>query len=286
LIIRAFSPVVAIYASPDTEQLVREKGFKNGFREMVRPFGEKVTGKVVVRDSVGAGRGWEDFGVRFVELEGATPRIPLDLKYGPPYAQIEEVLERHLDSPPEQVNTRTPGGTGITGGNPLYSLFLSRLLSASSLTPHETFLHPVACVIAISSRNPSPIESLRQLYSQTNQGGKRLPLWVNPEYLRYYVLVHDEDKDDIAKSTSLFDQMKRHFGLHCHLLRLRSAQCVATDDDSVPFPKCDWISASEDLSALNQTGKKHNQHDTHLINTAQTTWSILTLRGLACSILT
>jgi hypothetical protein len=75
-------------------------------------------------------------------------------------------------------------------------------------------------------------------------------MWVNSEYLRYYVLVHDEERDDITKSMNLFEQMKRHFGLHCHLLRLRSSQCVLTDDDSVELPPCEWISAAEELARI------------------------------------
>jgi hypothetical protein len=105
-------------------------------------------------------------------------------------------------------------------------------------------------VIAISSRNPHPIEALRNLYDESSRGEKRLPLWVNNEYLRYYVLVHDEERDDITKSMTLFEQMKRHFGLHCHLLRLRSSECVATDDDSVQLPRCEWLAAPEEISEI------------------------------------
>jgi hypothetical protein len=112
----------------------------------------------------------------------------------------------------------------------------------------------VACVIAISSRNPSPIEEFKRLYASTDNGDNRLPHWVNNTFLRYYVLVHDEDNDDIAKSTALYEQMKRHFGLHCHLLRLRSAQCVPSDDDSVRLPQSEWIAASEEIAAIQKRG--------------------------------
>jgi len=127
------------------------------------------------------------------------------------------------------------------------------------MSPHETFSHPVACVIAISSRHPDPIEELRQMYANTTAGDQRLPQWVNPDYLRYYVLVHDEDHDDAQRSTSLFDQMKRHFGLHCHLLRIRSEQCVPSDDDCVRLPVCEWLSAAEELEEIRKQGKRLGQ---------------------------
>ncbi|KAL2011290.1 hypothetical protein VTN00DRAFT_4008 [Thermoascus crustaceus] len=254
LIIRAFSPTVGVYASEDTNELARQKGFKGGFRELIRPFGEIIPGKVVIRDSNGSSRGWEDYGVRFVEL--SADQFP-SARNESPLAQIEEVLERHLDSADDPVGGLLRPGALATGNipptSPFYKLFLRRLLSTSSSTPHETFGHPVACVIAISSRNTAPLESLRQLYADTSQGYKKLPPWVHPEFLRYYVLVHDEDRDDITESTRLYDQMKRHFGLHCHLLRLRSNQCVVTDDDSVQVPPCEWLSPSEDLSKMGET---------------------------------
>lgn len=252
LIIRAFSPAVAILASDDTHELVKQKGFKGGFRELLRPFGEKVPGRVVIRDSVGSSRGWEDYGVRLIDLAETQPvsssRDPVDSAMG----QLEAVLQNTLDAADSTSNrwsqlSQSPA-TNSLSASPLYQLFLRRLLCVNSPTPHETFMHPVACVIAISSRNKTPLESLRQLYAQTSQGSNAPPPWVHGEFLRYYVLVHDEDRDDIGESTKLYDQMKRHFGLHCHLLRLRSNQCVETDDDSVEVPSTEWLSPAEDLS--------------------------------------
>ncbi|KAL2829176.1 ER-golgi trafficking TRAPP I complex 85 kDa subunit-domain-containing protein [Aspergillus cavernicola] len=251
LIIRSFSPVIGVYASPDTDELVRQKGFKGGFWELIRPFGETIPGKLVVRDSVGSSRGWEDYGARFVNLGESCP-ASTDPNQGrnSSLAQVETVLERELDSidSPSNGALHPQDLLSPSTTSPLYKLYLRQLLSIASASPHETFRHPVACVIAISSRNTAPLESLRQLYADTNNGKRKMPDWIHPEYLRYYVLVHDEDHDDISESTKLYDQMKRHFGLHCHLLRLRSNQCVVTDDNSVQVPECEWLSPSERLS--------------------------------------
>lgn len=256
LIARSFSPVVGIYASADTDELVRQKGFKGGFWELIRPFGEDVHGKVVIRDSIGAGHGWEDYGVHFVDLGGVVHnRSPG--QDSSPLAQVEEVLERQLNSEDDPLGgpVQPKDVLGMPSTSSIYKFFLHQLLSASPVSSHETFRHPVACVIAISSRNTAPLESLRQLYADTSNGDKKMPPWIHSEFLRYYVLVHDEDRDDITESTKLYDQMKRHFGLHCHLLRLRSNQCVVTDDDSVRVPECEWLSPSEHLRGVGQPGK-------------------------------
>jgi trafficking protein particle complex subunit 8 len=288
LILQAFVPHIAIHTSVDTNELVRDKGFNGGLWELLRPFGERVQGKVTVRDSIGAGRTWDDFGVRFVQLgdglevpegvpgsrksgegkvlspNGNRPLTDSVLaqraRTGGDITSIEHLVDRHLahaeDYPSmngedyltfKQVQASSPDIP-----SPFYTLYLRRLLSGIPLAPHETFSHPVACVIAISSRNASPIETLRKLYDESSRGEKRLPLWVNNEYLRYYVLVHDEERDDITKSMALFDQMKRHFGLHCHLLRLRSSHCAATDDDSIRLPRCEWLAAPEEIADIQE----------------------------------
>lgn len=278
LILQAFVPHIAVHTSTDTKELVKDKGFEGGLWELLRPFGERVQGKVNVRDSIGAGKTWEDFAVRFVQLgdgletpdvgrisgegkvlaaNGARPSAQR-ARTGGDIGQIENLVDRHLTHAEEypsmdgedyltfkDAQTRNPDIS-----SPFYTLYLRRLLSGIPLAPHETFSHPVACIIAISSRSKNPIEALRKLYDESSNGGKRLPMWVNNEYLRYYVLVHDEEQDDITKSITLFEQMKRHFGLHCHLLRLRSSQCVSSDDDAIHLPRSEWVAATEEIAEI------------------------------------
>jgi hypothetical protein len=301
--LRAFVPHVAVLTSEDADDILREKGFgSGGFLELVRPFGEKIQGRVTIRNSVGASTTWDDYGIRFVglgdglggpalprrsqdgggtangRLSGSTARSAVGPpKIGGDVPVIEELVDRHLDwaemmgpasnGPTDYLNHKekdadaTPKGPQAAAAppvtspaSPFYTLYFRRLLSALPTTPHETFSHPVACCIVISSRNPNPIGELKELYHSTNTGSDKLPVWVNNEYLRYYVLVHDEDHDDIAKSTALYEQMRRSFGLHCHLLRLRSTQCLPSDDDSVRLPASEWSPASEELGEIQQRG--------------------------------
>ncbi len=287
LILQAFVPHIAVHTSADTHELINDKGFDCGLWELLRPFGERVQGKVNVRDSIGSGKIYDDFAVRFVELgdgleapeiarrsgegKSANGKIPSPVsarrsRTGGDIGQIEILADRHLTHAEEypsmdredymafkDLRIRNPDIP-----SPFYTLYLRRLLSGIPLAPHETFSHPVACIIAISSRSKNPIEALRKLYDESSNGEKRLPLWASNEYLRYYVLVHDEEQDDITKSITLFEQMKRHFGLHCHLLRLRSSHCISSDDDSVPLPRCEWAAASEELAEIQ---KRETQED-------------------------
>lgn len=275
LILKSFVPHITLYPSEDTDKLVADKGFQHGLWELLRPFGERVQGKVTIRDSNGASRSWEDFSVRFTRFgENLEPPEPMaggtrsatgasgangqttGAKSTDKIKDVENLVGRHLTYAEEsymglvQPSTPSKQGLDIEATSPYYALYLRRLLSGIPLSSHETFAHPVACVIAISSHTPDPIKTLRRLYDESSQGEMRLPAWVDPEYLRYYVLVHDEENSDITKSMALFDQMKRHLGLHCHLLRIRSSQSAETDDDSIPLPRSDWMTAREELDDI------------------------------------
>ena len=276
IILSSFAPRVAVCASADTERFIQRKGFSGGFRALLRSFGERIQGNVVIRDSIGGSKSWEEFGVRFIQLgpDVETPSMsgtfrptldPQRPSHAKPVhaddtaALIDEVLDYHLKSEDARPDSKGNGGLALDGrpenihasAPSLYSLYLRKLLSSMPMVSYEVFSHPVACLIAISSHTPAPIETLRQLYGSA---GSKMPPWVSPEYLRYYVLIHDEENDDITQSTSLYDQMKRHFGLHCHLLRLRSTQCVPTDDDSIEVPPCEWLSAEEETVELQLRG--------------------------------
>lgn len=245
LIVRAFSPLVAICAAEETDVLARGKGLPPDFASLLRPYGERISGKVVIRDSVGASRSWDDFGIHITELGQLTRKA----SHQPPSNELdrlEELLEQKVES--QEGGTADGDDPGATA---LYQYYLNRLLQANTISAHEAFLHPACAVIVITSATPQPIETLRNLYQQTAQGSRTLPPYANPEYLRYYLLVHDEDRDDFAKTSALFDQMKRHFGLHCHLLRLRSVEPADTDEREA-FPTCEWLSPSEELMQKTQ----------------------------------
>ena len=239
---------MAVYPTQELDDLARAKGICGGFTDLIRPYGERITGKVVVRDSVGASRAWDDFAVHFADL-GKIAYDAASAHSNAPLGKLEELLENSVETEDDE----TLGGDAGAAISPLYKLFLRRLLRSHKISPHEAFVHPVATVIAISSATDQPIETLRHLYQQTAQGARTLPPSVNPEYLRYYLLVHDEDRDDFAKSSALFDQMKRHFGLHCHLIRLRSTPASPSDHDTEHLLHCEWLSPSEDLQYTSET---------------------------------
>lgn len=287
-IVRSFAPHVAILPSQDTEDFLAQKGFLGGLLQLLRPYGENVQGKVTIRDSTGASKSWEDYSIRFTRLKDGLegPRVPertstegrtknincytdeyfpaasARLRTGGDLGYVEESVAKHLQFYESQFNAdaddellqEMTAEDASTVASAFHLLYLRRLLSGLPVSPHETFSHPVACVIAVSSRNSDPVETLRQLQIESSNGNQRMPQWVNNDYLRYYILVHDEGYDDTERSLGLLEQMKRHFGIHCHLLKIRSTQAVPSDDDCVQLPTCEWLAAAEELAEIHRRG--------------------------------
>ncbi|KAL8656946.1 MAG: hypothetical protein Q9226_002417 [Calogaya cf. arnoldii] len=272
-ILASFAPRVACFASEDTDAIAREKGYSGGFHSLLRPFAEHVPGKVVIWDSIGASKAWDDFGVRLIQYKEDQKDTEDDqaeqrLSSDPPL--IREAKESSIEAIVTQSiraarnDERIPGFEGFVDGlnsrrasapAPAYIQYLRKILSESVQEPYETFSHPVACIVAVSSRSPAPLEKIRQMYSYSGRANNSIPPWVAVDYLRYYVLVHDEDNDDIVKSTALFDLMKRHFGLHCFLLRIRSLPCAGTDSEAIESPRCHWKTADEELSEMEDSNR-------------------------------
>lgn len=279
VIVRSFAPRVSIYTSPDTDELIRLKGLYGGLCALLRPFGEAVPGNVIIRDSMGASKSWSDFGISFTEFDQSNGYIPNPRRASGTASivsqsqtfeggeaartlatdeakkraeQLNEVVQnsiQNLARQPQQQHAEDNAS-----GAPLFSHFLRRLMADREMVPHEAFTHPVACVIVVTSQNSTPIDTLRDLYNDTRQESDNTPPWAGNDFLRYYVLIHDDDHDDISKSTALFNQMKRHFGLHTHLLRLRGEQCTRDHADALPLPACSWLSPEEELAELRQKG--------------------------------
>ncbi|KAI7861325.1 ER-golgi trafficking TRAPP I complex 85 kDa subunit-domain-containing protein, partial [Spinellus fusiger] len=98
------------------------------------------------------------------------------------------------------------------------------MLSLRGITEHETFDHPVAVLIVISSTNPDPMATIMQLYNPNVPSFTIDKPYVNPTLLRFYVLLHDTHSTPLEHSRTLFEKMKKTFGLHCHMLKMNSQE--------------------------------------------------------------
>ena len=279
VIVRAFSPVISICASDDTEELLLRKGVYGGLSALLGAFGEHIPGHVTVRHSKGSSKSFGDFGVRFVPLlspigsrrlagpdqNGSMTGLGAQLSTDNPVSEtslesIDEALRLHLlDLQGEYLeNKETEEATKLFNDgyfSESFSYLLRKLLAHGLSSSEYLFSQPVACLIAVSSQNAVPIEALRELYENSAQKSDRGPGRGESEILRYYVLVHDEDHDEIGKSMALFNLMKRHFGLHCHLLRIRGKSCNHNEPEGRLPQTSEWLTAEQELHARRLKGQ-------------------------------
>ncbi|KAI3471884.1 hypothetical protein Pfo_028572 [Paulownia fortunei] len=102
--------------------------------------------------------------------------------------------------------------------------FNKELVDAVSFSEHEAFDHPVACLVAVSSKDKDPIDKFVDLFN-TNQ----IPSLLNdgamdPKILKYFLLVHDNQDDMLEKATGILTEMRSTFGANgCRLLCINSS---------------------------------------------------------------
>jgi hypothetical protein len=104
--------------------------------------------------------------------------------------------------------------------SPWFSIYRDTFFSYYRPLDYETFDHPVAWLMITSTSNPDPVGALTQLLEKSNKinlGG-----FVDPDTLKYFVLIYDPKKDNMNDVQVIFEKMKKTFGLHCDLLGLPS----------------------------------------------------------------
>ncbi|CAM9004044.1 unnamed protein product [Rhodiola kirilowii] len=107
---------------------------------------------------------------------------------------------------------------------PWFETFNKELIQTPSFSDHEAFDHPVACLLAVSSRDDHTISRLIDLFNSNP-----LPSFNNgtmdPKILKRYMLVHDNRDGTPDKASRILAEMKSKLGPNdCLLLCINSAK--------------------------------------------------------------
>lgn len=223
LVSRVMSPRVAVIASQGATELC-EANHIPSVVDLLKPFGEQIEGRVTVHGSMGLPSAIDNLTLRFTEMDqleepdskssdrwlaevvraeakGFEDRYKIQDK--------EQVTNEYLNAPPGRVF-------------PWYSRYRDLLLSTGGASDHETFDHPVASIIAISSLSPDPINEIHQLNNMSTPTLVFDKAYMDPTILKYYVLIHDNARGNIDNAMDTLDKMRRTFGLHCNILKINS----------------------------------------------------------------
>lgn len=109
---------------------------------------------------------------------------------------------------------------------PWFAAVQELVFAQRKIAKHETFGHPIAVLLAVSSASPDPMNDFAKLYEAATQSSP-FPAhpYINTDTLKYYVLIHDvrTSGTDLASSKEILEQVKKTYGLHCCLLAINSA---------------------------------------------------------------
>ncbi|KAI8580324.1 hypothetical protein K450DRAFT_237985 [Umbelopsis ramanniana AG] len=222
---RSFCPVVAVAASSDANDAAKANNLGT-FIDLIQPFGDLIEGRVSPRDSQGLPNPIENFNIRFEDFNNLGAK-----DHRAVFRVIDDYVKNCttgvMDQDLKNIEKAADIGDDYLGKNmdemtPWYAEFRHLILSIKGISEHETFDHPVAIVYAVSSSTPDPMATMMELVDSHSivPGSERG--FIDPNILRYYVLIHDGHVASIDTSNEVLDKMKRQFGLHCHLLKLNT----------------------------------------------------------------
>ncbi|KAK1643581.1 hypothetical protein QYE76_061386 [Lolium multiflorum] len=237
LLLEDVTPVVMVLATPLAEAACRRSGLS--FVDMLSPFSLFKKIDVPVRTASDQPYRLQMFKIRMVyasdvrnqDLEVADERIKLvvseanenalpDLLSDPP--QLEDVLKKpEAELCPSWIKR-----------------FNRELVRTLSFSEHETFDHPVACLLVVSSKDKEPISKFADLFN-TNQ----LPSLLNegimdPQILKHYLVLHDQQDGPQEIAVNILAEMRSTLGLNdCKLLCINSStQADGSDADNSWLP--------------------------------------------------
>ncbi|EPY49405.1 TRAPP complex subunit Trs85 [Schizosaccharomyces cryophilus OY26] len=258
IIREAYVPRISVICSRDADEFAINKGFPQGFWELLYPFGDRVRGKVRRRDMQDAMLTLDKTSLQFVPVDSLESHLS-DV----PVVSIRDILTAQN---PKLVLPEAPSNytLGVHYKNVerwawtlaheenremSIGMYIRQLLTGMPVSSFETFSHPVAHLVVVTSHNPTPFESLREIINSLPQIS--LPAFVSHDIIYFFVYVHDEDQHDIELSMAIFDTMLQTFGERGYFLRLHSQKATLDYEHTIPFPCSSWLSAEERLQMLN-----------------------------------
>ncbi|KAF5900443.1 trafficking protein particle complex subunit 8 isoform X1, partial [Clarias magur] len=133
-----------------------------------------------------------------------------------------------------------------TATTPWFEAYRESFLQSMPASDHEFLNHYVACMLVVSSHEPTPTEQFQKLSQEQHRiqhsGEYTYPKWFIPNTLKYYVLLHDISDGDEKRADSIYEDMKQRYGTQCcYLLKINSRTGAAGPDEQMPDPWSQYL---------------------------------------------
>ncbi|WVZ60808.1 LOW QUALITY PROTEIN: hypothetical protein U9M48_010785, partial [Paspalum notatum var. saurae] len=238
LLLEEITPVVMVLTTPLAEASCRKNGLS--VVDMLSPFSLFKKIDVPVRTASEVPYRLQMFKIRMVyasdvrkeDYEVADERIK------PVISEAnEKALPDLLSDPPQLEDVLGKPEAELC---PVWiKKFNRELMRTLSFSEHETFDHPVACLLVVSSMDKEPVSKFVDLFN-TNQ----LPSLLNegimdPQILKHYLVLHDQQEGPQDIAVNVLAEMRSTLGLNdCKLLCINSsteADASNADNSWLPY---------------------------------------------------
>ncbi|KAJ1547903.1 Trafficking protein particle complex 8, partial [Nowakowskiella sp. JEL0078] len=195
------SPLVGVMASPDVTDAIARNNLPS-IVDFLRPLGERIPGKVQLRDSQGLFGSVEHWGIRIV-----------DMAY---LGQIDPIVSQKVSS---YCSRNHPDACSRTGLGIKTAADVDDIFSKASLTeasPWYLQFRDLTCkyigMFVTTTANTDPLETLTMLSATNSLPSVYNRGYMDPNLLKHYVLIHDQSIETSSET----------FGISCHILRINS----------------------------------------------------------------
>ncbi|THU74886.1 hypothetical protein C4D60_Mb04t38130 [Musa balbisiana] len=217
------TPVIMVLSTPLVEDACQKNGLN--FIELLLPFSVFNKINVPVRTASDQPYRLQMFKLRlayasdihlqnYEAAEEHLKKVVLDAS--------QKTLDDLISEPPQLENLLKNSESDLCPS--WIETFNKELIRTLSFSEHETFDHPVACLLVVSSKDEQPINRFVDILN-TNQLPSLLSDGVmDPKVLKHYLLLHDNQDGSPEKITSILAEMRNTYGSNCKLLCINSAQ--------------------------------------------------------------
>ncbi|XP_004494255.1 uncharacterized protein [Cicer arietinum] len=243
MLLEEITPVVMVLSTPSVEEACLKNGLS--FLQMLTPFCSFNNIDVPVRTASDQPYRIHKFKLRL--FYGSGVRKP-DLKVAE--EQLKQVITDSGEKVFSELCTDVPEinhelASSEDRNTPSWFQFFNKeLVRVASFSDHEAFDHPVACLLAVSSKDEQPINRFVDLFN-TN----KLPSLLNdgtmdPKISKHYLLVHDNQDGPTERASKILTEMRSTFGTSdCLMLCINSSP-----DAPIKHQVNPWASQISDTS--------------------------------------
>ncbi|GAA0142138.1 hypothetical protein LIER_03102 [Lithospermum erythrorhizon] len=249
MVLDEITPVVMVLRTPGVEESCRKSHLS--FIQMLTPFCDFHNIDVPVRTANDLPYRLRRFKLRlFYASDIRQPDVEVAKE------RLRQVITRAGEEDMDDLSSDPPEIESVLATSELecmpswFQFFNKELVRTVSFSDHEAFDHPVACILAVSSKDEDPINKFIDLFNTS-----QLPSLLNdgamdPKILKQYILVHDNLEGSSEKAAKILAQMKSTFGpTDCQLL------CINSSEDGFPQSQDNpWGSHQTDSSQSQHSG--------------------------------